>query len=141
MHSFEHLLCSIVLLERHFKKFNFFSYIDRFDFLFYHGYWKDQRDATVIILRYTKLCHNGLWEVICTSPFGTVWKKSVHLKVKIISINVHVDFMFWSRIDLDFILACCIIALVFFLWWSQCFLLLIHHELLYSNNHTLSRFW
>ena len=40
---------------------------------FYHGYCKDQRDATVIILRYTTLRHNGLWEVIHVSPFETMW--------------------------------------------------------------------
>ena len=56
---------------------------------FYHGNWKDQRDATVIILRYTMLRHNGLhvWEVIHTSPLGIIWKKSVHLKLKIMSIT------------------------------------------------------
>ena len=34
------------------------------NYTFYHGYWKDQRNAAVIILRYTMLRHNGLWEVI-----------------------------------------------------------------------------
>ena len=28
--------------------------------IFFHGYWKDQRNAAVIILRYTMQRHNGL---------------------------------------------------------------------------------
>ena len=35
-------------------------------------YNKDQRSAAVIILRYTKLRHNRLWEVTHNSPFGTM---------------------------------------------------------------------
>ena len=32
-------------------------------YIFYQGYYKDQRDAAVIILVYTMLPHNGVWEV------------------------------------------------------------------------------
>ena len=39
-----------------------------------HGYWKDQRDATVTILRHTTLCPKGLWEYIHNFPFSTMWK-------------------------------------------------------------------
>ena len=42
---------------------------------FHHGFCKDQRDAAVIILRYTMLRHNGLWEVIHTSPFDIMRNK------------------------------------------------------------------
>ena len=38
-------------------------------FTFYTSYCKD---AAVIILRYTTLRHNGLYEVIHISPLGTV---------------------------------------------------------------------
>ena len=41
---------------------------------FYHGYCKDHRNAAVIILRYTTLRHNGLWEVIHISSFDTMWR-------------------------------------------------------------------
>ena len=53
---------------------------------------KNQWDAAVITLRYTTLRHSGLWEVIHTSPFGTVWKNMCVWNSK--SCQFNVDFMF-----------------------------------------------
>ena len=41
---------------------------------FYHGYCKDQRIAEVIILCYSMLRHNALWEGIHVFPFDTMWR-------------------------------------------------------------------
>ena len=58
--------------------------------LFYHGYCNYQRNAAVIILQYTMLRHNGLWEVIHISPFDTMWRNSCIWSSK--SCHLHVDF-------------------------------------------------
>ena len=42
-------------------------------YILYHGYCKDQKNIAVIILEYTTLRHNGLWNVIHT-PFFTIKK-------------------------------------------------------------------
>ena len=42
---------------------------------------KDQRNAAVIILRYTTLRYTGLWEVIHVSPFALCSSRSCHLHV------------------------------------------------------------
>ena len=59
---------------------------------FYHGYCKDQRNAAVIILRYTTLRHNGLWDVIHISSFDTMWRNPCIWSSK--SCQLHVDFTF-----------------------------------------------
>ena len=55
---------------------------------FYHGYCNYQRDALVIILRYTMVHH----KVIHTSPFGTMWKTLCVWNSK--SCQLHEDFTF-----------------------------------------------
>ena len=82
--------------------------------LIYHGYCKDQRDAAVIILRYTTLCHNGLWEVpvIHLSLFGTWWKNLSF------ETQNHVNYMQNSRfcfsVDIVYFILACTIS--FFMW-------------------------
>ena len=53
---------------------------------------KDQRNATVIILRYTMLRHNGLWDVIHIFPFDKMWRNACIWSSK--SCQLHVDFIF-----------------------------------------------
>lgn len=59
---------------------------------FYHGYCEDQRNAAVIILRYTMLRHNGLWEVIHASNSCIMWGYWCVWNSK--SYQLHVDFIF-----------------------------------------------
>ena len=59
---------------------------------FYQGYCKGQRNAAVIILRYTMLCHNWLWKLIHIYPFDTIWRNSCVWRSK--PCQLHVDFTF-----------------------------------------------
>ena len=63
--------------------------------LFYHGYCKDQRNAAVIILRYTTLRHNGLWEMIHISSFDTMWRNPCIWSSKSCQLRVDFTFQMW----------------------------------------------
>ena len=54
---------------------------------FYHGYFKNQKNAAIIILRYTTLRHTGLRELIHVSSFDT-------MKINLcIEVQNHVNYM------------------------------------------------
>lgn len=50
------------------------------------------KDAAVFILRYTTLSHSWLWDMIHTSPFGTMWNIPCVWNPK--SFQLHADFTF-----------------------------------------------
>ena len=52
----------------------FWTVVRRFRVQILNGYCKIQRNIEVIILRYTTLSHNGLFEVTNTSSFLTMWR-------------------------------------------------------------------
>ena len=56
---------------------NEFLFFNDCSLLFYHGYCKYQRDAAVIILRYTTLRHIGLCEVV---HFSSVLEHSLEIR-------------------------------------------------------------
>ena len=81
------------LLSRFFSILIFWTYME-----FYHGYCKDQRNAAVIILRYTMLRHNELWytSLLLTKCeeifFNTMWGNLCIWSSK--QCLLHVDFTF-----------------------------------------------
>ena len=81
-----------VILQTNLRMFNFqrtwiLMHVNNYN-VFYHGYCKYQKNAAVIIQRYTTLHHNGLWEVTHISSFDTMWRNPCK------SCQLHVDFTF-----------------------------------------------
>ena len=63
--------------------------------VFYCVYCKDQRNAAVIIIRYTMLLHNGIWEVVYIFTIDTMWRKPCILSSKSGGLNVALTFQLW----------------------------------------------